>query len=378
VRAPFWTSAYQAATALGSAMALCLAAALGCQPSTDGSLSVHTAAAHEAQAPTALPSGSSPAATALSGPAASAALGPAAHDDAAVGARSRPNRPVPRSTKSAATPGPRRIVAVGDLHGDFKATLAVLQTAGLVDEEAHWVGADAHLVQLGDVLDRGSAERAILDLFERLEPEAARAGGMVHVLLGNHELRNATRDYRYTTPLGFKDFADLDTGDPSLRIVARERRGRFAAFRPGGPYAVRLAHYPVVLSLGETVFVHGGVLPKHVAYGIERLNREASDFLLRRPSNAYIYLAAWDSPLNSRHYALWPNAADCLLLSDALTGLGAERMVVAHTPQTRGISSYCGGRVWAIDAGIASCCGNKREVLEIEGDSVRVLGRRSR
>ena len=48
-----------------------------------------------------------------------------------------------------------RIVAIGDVHGDADAFLALLRRTGLVDESRHWTGGRATLVQTGDVLDRG-------------------------------------------------------------------------------------------------------------------------------------------------------------------------------------------------------------------------------
>jgi hypothetical protein len=51
---------------------------------------------------------------------------------------------------------------------------------------------------------------------------------------------------------------------------------RTAALRPGGELTRRfLAPNPVVLQVGSTLFVHGGVLTQHVDYGLDRINREA-------------------------------------------------------------------------------------------------------
>ncbi len=41
--------------------------------------------------------------------------------------------------------------------------------------------------QVGDVLDRGHAELRILYFLERLQAQALAAGGVLHVLNGNHE-----------------------------------------------------------------------------------------------------------------------------------------------------------------------------------------------
>lgn len=48
----------------------------------------------------------------------------------------------------------RRIVALGDLHGDLPNALTVLQMAGVIDDERKWTGDVDFLVQTGDMIDR--------------------------------------------------------------------------------------------------------------------------------------------------------------------------------------------------------------------------------
>lgn len=49
----------------------------------------------------------------------------------------------------------RRIVALGDLHGDYQRTIEALKLADIIDEDNHWDGSKATLVQTGDITDRG-------------------------------------------------------------------------------------------------------------------------------------------------------------------------------------------------------------------------------
>ncbi len=72
--------------------------------------------------------------------------------------------------------GVARIVAVGDVHGDFDRLVEVLRDAGVVDRRNRWTGGATHLVQTGDVLDRGPQARKVLDLLMSLEKQARRAG----------------------------------------------------------------------------------------------------------------------------------------------------------------------------------------------------------
>jgi hypothetical protein len=273
-------------------------------------------------------------------------------------------------------PAAERIVAIGDLHGDLAATKAALRLAKVMDDGGHWSGDKTVVVQTGDILDRGDGEEAILDLFATLAKEADPAGGRVVVLNGNHELMNVAGDFRYVTPGGFRDFEDapgVGSDDPRAAAAPPEQRARLAAFLPGAHYARKFASQPVVLVVGDNVFAHGGVLPKHVRYGIERLNRETAAWLLGRGNGGMSVVNAPDSPVWSRHFSDEPDASDCELLAESLKALEAKRMVVGHTPQRR-IASACDAQVWRIDVGMSAHYGGKPEVLEIVGDSVRALG----
>src|SRR5882724_3020853 len=103
-----------------------------------------------------------------------------------------------------------RVVVFGDLHGQYDKFHDMLKQAGLIDGRDAWSGGATHFVQIGDVPDRAPDTRKILDLLIKLEPQARRAGGYVHALIGNHEAMNMEGDLRYTTPGEFAAFADRD------------------------------------------------------------------------------------------------------------------------------------------------------------------------
>jgi hypothetical protein len=278
-------------------------------------------------------------------------------------------------------PAAPRIVAFGDVHGDLDATRAALRLAGAIDERDRWVGGPLVVVQTGDQLDRGPAEREILHPFERLRRDAARAGGAFHALNGNHELMNALLDLRYVTDDGFRAFSDLAPADAAadsvLALLPPEQRGRAAAFRPGGRYAMLLAGRNMILVLGDNVFVHGGVLPAHVEYGIDRINDEVRAWL-RGDAPAPSWSRGADTPIWTRLYSREVGEEACTTAAQVLAALDARRMIIGHTVHRDGITAYCGGMVWAVDVGSSAYYGGPVEVLEIAGDSVRVLRDRDR
>lgn len=273
-------------------------------------------------------------------------------------------------------PGAARIVAIGDLHGDLAAAKTALRLAGAIDASDRWAGGALVVVQTGDMLDRGDDERAIIELFERLAEEAPKAGGAVYTLNGNHEIMNVSLDFRYVTEGGFRDFAGvvsaLALSDGRLTSLPEEARPRAAAFMPGGPFAKRLAKRNTVAIVGDTVFVHGGLLPAHVRYGVDRINREVSAWMNGDTKSPPSIATAEDSPVWARYYADKPDPGECETLAKTLGAILAKRMVVGHTVQ-KGINAGCDGGVWRIDVGLAAHYGGPKQVLEIAGDSVRVL-----
>ena len=276
-------------------------------------------------------------------------------------------------------PAADRVVAIGDLHGDLEATRTALRLGGAIDETDQWIGGDLVVVQTGDILDRGDDEEAVIRLFERLSTEAAEAGGSVHVLNGNHELMNAYRDLRYVTPGGYADFENMvegvavvDEADSLLAALEPNQRARAAALFPGGPFARLFARRNTMAIVGSSVFVHGGVLPEHVDRGLEAMNEEIRAWL-RDEAPQPEWIRGEQSPVWTRLYSSEPDAEACDTLSSVLDRLGVERMVVGHTVQRTGITSFCGGRVWCIDIGLAAHYGGRPEVLEIRGSIVRSL-----
>jgi hypothetical protein len=111
--------------------------------------------------------------------------------------------------------GVSRVVAVSDIHGAHSGLVQILRKTSVIGDEHHWTGGDTHLVIAGDILDRGPDSRASMDLLMALEAEAPRAGGQVHVLLGNHEVMNLVGDLRYVATAEYPAFVEDES--PEMR-----------------------------------------------------------------------------------------------------------------------------------------------------------------
>lgn len=288
-----------------------------------------------------------------------------------------PQSPAKAETRSNfRLPGAGRVVAIGDVHGDLNALRGALRLAGAIDTDDRWIGKNLSVVQTGDQLDRGDQDREVLDVLEKLEVEAKPAGSALVVLNGNHELMNVAFDFRYVTPKSFASFNEFarEAGSVAQRVPEGER-GRAAAFSPGAPYALKLSKRLTVAVVGDSLFAHGGVLPAHLDYGLDRLNDEASAFLAGKLRELPQALSAQDAPVWTRLYG-GPQVQDevCQGLGRVLQQVGAKRLVVGHTVQKEGINSACREQLFRIDVGLSAYYGdNPPQVLEITAQGTRIL-----
>jgi hypothetical protein len=205
-----------------------------------------------------------------------------------------------------------RVVAVGDIHGNFDGFVSILKRAELIDDDLHWVGGSTTFVQTGDIFDRGVEVRKVLDLLMRLEKEAAGDGGKVIVLLGNHEGMNLIGFYRDVNPEVFATFADENSekrrkkefkdfkkywraqakamGVENPVITAEIKNTWMEAFPPGwfeqndalgpdGHYGAWLRQRPVAVMVGDTLFIHGGVGPDLAGLSVAEINQEVANEL---------------------------------------------------------------------------------------------------
>jgi hypothetical protein len=271
-------------------------------------------------------------------------------------------------------PAQPRVVVIGDLHSDIHAARQAFQLAGGTDESDAWIGGALTIVQLGDMIGRSDDERQVLDFLFAVRDRAQAAGGKVHLLVGNHEVMGGRVDNQAvgTNPFpGYEDLTDLALDDARLQILAEYERKRGAALMSGGPYAKRFAELPTVLQLGETVYVHGGVVPRWAEYGLDKINAEVSHWLFGNcpEPDSSLGVDDGDRVMWTRQFSRMVDATDCALLDQSLAILGAKRMIVAHTVQST-ITGYCDDKVWAVDVGMSRYYAGPIEVLEIVDDEV--------
>jgi hypothetical protein len=312
----------------------------------------------------------------------------------------------------AATASPlHRIVAVGDLHGDFAAWRAIMRAAQLIDENGRWIGGDAILVQTGDVVDRGPDGLKIIQDLMRLQGEALRTHGQVIALVGNHEAMNFTGDLRYVSAQDYTAYADARSVQRREDVYAANKTLLEAAYRQHDPQmtsdAIKLAWFaafppgrlehqlawgptskigrwivanPAVVLLDGNIFVHGGISPAYTHLPIEEINRQVGAALVARNTDPQAIINDALGPLWYRGLVTAgadkeggpaPASAAPPLppiedqLNALLSAYGAKRIVIGHTPNLSGIALLHGGRLICIDTGISNVYGGKVSYLDI-------------
>lgn len=202
-----------------------------------------------------------------------------------------------------------RVVVVGEVSGAAASAAALLRELGVADEAGRWSGGDTLLVQTGDLLDRGENVRATLDLFMRLEQEAAAAGGRVVVLLGNHELLNMLGELEGVEYTAYQHFSGPDSELQQQRAWEawsgwrRERAEALGesfsadealaaewlaghppgwveyamAMRPEGVYGRWLRSLPAAFLHDGVLFAHAGFSPELQGQDVAAVNRRVAE-----------------------------------------------------------------------------------------------------
>ena len=177
-------------------------------------------------------------------------------------------------------PKQKRVIAIGDIHGDLQALMVLLDEVSKVvkfdcnirdlknishvdDIPFKWTGKDTFVVIVGDIIDRkrtdaimengklvgeiDNEEMIIIDLLNKISLTAFTHGGRLIKLLGNHEIMNLYGDFRYVS-------------DNTMKETNFDRR---TTYGPGGRISKKIIGCGTlgIVKIGSWIFVHGGLLP---------------------------------------------------------------------------------------------------------------------
>ena len=213
--------------------------------------------------------------------------------------------PLSAYSQDANTP---EIVVIGEIQGAANTVSSFLKHLDLVDADLRWSEGDTILIQTGDIMDRGEKVRSTLDLFMRLQEEAAAAGGRVIVLMGNHEAMNLFGELRDVNYMAYAAFAGSDSAERQQQgwkewvewkirradavgetfVADEDTKAEWFAvhppgwmeyvesMRPEGIYGAWLRTLPVAVEIDDVLFIHAGISPAMKGTDVESINRKAA------------------------------------------------------------------------------------------------------
>ncbi|GFE87987.1 metallophosphoesterase [Steroidobacter agaridevorans] len=238
------------------------------------------------------------------------------------------------------------IFVMADTHGEFEIAVQLLQRHGIIDERLRWSFGKGHLAVLGDVFDRGPNQTELLWLIYKLEAEAARIGGGVHLAIGNHESMVLTGDDRYLNPKYRRVAALLGADRYTLLWSEQTLLGQW------------LRSKAAVFRLGQYLCLHGGISRELVDRGLtlSAVNQTVRGALLEPGASADMqteFVMGQNGPLWYRGY--FQDAArkggfrvaeqsDIELIRGRF---GVKAILVGHTT-VPAVTSLYGGRVIAV------------------------------
>jgi hypothetical protein len=309
--------------------------------------------------------------------------------------------------------GVEKIIAVGDIHGDYQNFVKILKGVGLVDEDLHWNAGKTHFVQTGDIMNRGPDAKNALDLVQKLEGEAEAAGGKVHFLLGNHEEMNITgialTQVGYVTieqfisflPEKFRQRKEREFREQIQKKTSTGEEGEDADLKKYWQEAMKtdprcqnayiegfnttygkwIIEHNAVIKINDTVFAHGGIsehfsqrkledINNQLRFELEMIQTAAVRNRPLPPSFRAQIVYRSDGPLWYRDLAVREEEDIREEVDRILSNLGAQHMVIAHTRRAESLVSLeymqrLDGKIWIIDSGIADLYGGNLSALII-------------
>lgn len=220
------------------------------------------------------------------------------------------------------------VIAIGDINGGYTELVSLLKEVQLIDASQNWVGSDSHLVSLGNLPGEAGNGRKVISLFMKLEQQAIRAGGKLHVVLGD---------------------ADVGALAENSRLDSASRDW--------------LRKLPIVIRINEKVYAHGGIADGFVDESLVSINEMASKELaaaqlsaVKEPedeNSLHPGVLSAEGPTRYRGTAMCHPYAESFNTERFLKKVGARQLVIGHVPTGGLVVSRMNGSVILLDTGMS-------------------------
>lgn len=268
-------------------------------------------------------------------------------------------------------PPAKRIVVIGDLHGDLKRFKNILLDAKIINNNIEWIADPPNtiIVQLGDQIDSLNRDPLIKDweklqdietiyFTNNLDMIARSKGGMVISLIGNHELINSIGVFTYVSKLN-------------------NTESRINYFKPKGTLSPILGKRPIIVKIGDLCFCHAGLNKYHIDI-LNKNNKTVSylnDLWRQYILNGKIDIndkEIFDKILLDSEGILWTRSLDNKdIVTNVLKNIGCQFMFVGHTPVEN--IKLVSDKIFYVDTGISRSFGTKSyQYLNIDNFAIDI------
>lgn len=267
-------------------------------------------------------------------------------------------------------PSQKRIIIVGDIHGDIKRFKNILINKQIINNDLEWIASppETVIVQLGDQIDSKNRntdedwevlkDYDMIYFTEHLNLIARAKGGYCISLIGNHELMNIIGDFSYVS-----DKSNTQT--------------RTQMFKPKGSMALILAKRPLVLKIGDLLFCHAKLNINHLNL-LKKYNKDLSYInqiwrnYLENEKISIEDKELVDNIIIGSGGILWNRFENNKEeTTELFNELGITYMFVGHTRYDKIVLRD--NQIWYCDTGLSRCFGkNNYQYLEIRLKTINI------
>ena len=233
------------------------------------------------------------------------------------------------------------ILAISDIEGGYKTFRDFLIHNKVIDKKLNWTFGKGHLVLLGDFVDRGYSVTQVLWFIYKLEQDASKQGGVVHFIIGNHELKNMQGHYQ-------------SSAEKYYAVAAILKKQHHELYNTNSFLGRWMASKNTIELINGNLFVHGGI---HPDVATTKLNLNQINQIIRKMYYKTYYPSTEKTDeqlLNSNRTGIaWYRGyfKDDLTQKQVESGLSkfnAKAVIVGHTLQSK-VNRQYNGKVIGID-----------------------------
>jgi hypothetical protein len=256
----------------------------------------------------------------------------------------------------------QEIIVISDIHGEYRGFIELLNHSKAIDSSDNWKAKNKILIQMGDVIDRGSRSLQVYDLLDILQTQAKKHKSKVVRLLGNHELEILKRN-EYLTTLPYHEVL-LIRKKIVKDILAKKI---IAAFYYKDKY----------------VFTHAGIrdeliniLAKEIApvrLTPQRMVNKINDIF-----RTAVFKGDFSHPIFNISYRRGGESEFGGIFWEDLRDFASSKhgykfkQIVSHTPINK-VSVFNEGKTIAVDIGIFEGYGGGRSYLKIKSGKIKIV-----